>query len=462
MPDLGDGALAEEAQARSSDSLPTPAATNGVLRNTPSTLRQDYPPGCPVRTDVSALGGLQHRALVTGRPFPTARQLLEALPSECYVRSLWRSLGYASVSVVLTLVLGGLGYVLAARWPASLPSWSLPLQLLMWTVYAAVTGTVATGVWVCAHECGHGAFCESVVVQDTIGWVLHSLLLVPYFSWQRSHAVHHSRTNHLDEGETHVPHSAYAAAGQSNLWMHRMLGTDAFGVLNVLAHLLSGWPAYLLYGATGGPVRGLTNHFVPLSMGRAARQSTGEHLNAPMSLFPGRRWKLKVLLSDVGVLLVLAALVAWARTDGWRTMLLVYGGPYLVTNMWLVLYTWLQHTDVDVPHYGSEHWTWAKGALLTVDRPYPPLIDWLHHRIGSTHVAHHVCSRIPHYRARLATIALRKAFPEYYLYDPTPIYRALWRVASRCVVVAPVGDLWVYTASGERWVTVGSDERKLV
>ena len=28
---------------------------------------------------------------------------------------------------------------------------------------------------------------------------------MPYFSWQRSHAVHHSRTNHVEEGETHVP-----------------------------------------------------------------------------------------------------------------------------------------------------------------------------------------------------------------------------------------------------------------
>jgi len=36
-------------------------------------------------------------------------------------------------------------------------------------------------------------------IQDAVGYFLHSLLLVPYFSWQRSHAVHHSRTNHLTE-----------------------------------------------------------------------------------------------------------------------------------------------------------------------------------------------------------------------------------------------------------------------
>ena len=38
-----------------------------------------------------------------------------------------------------------------------------------------------------------------------VGLVLHSVLLVPYFSWQYSHAKHHAKTNHLLDGETHNP-----------------------------------------------------------------------------------------------------------------------------------------------------------------------------------------------------------------------------------------------------------------
>ena len=46
-------------------------------------------------------------------------------------------------------------------------------------------------------------------------------------------------------------------------------------------------------------------------------------------------------------------------------------GPlHLGVNFWLVMYTWLQHTDVDVPHLDQTHWTWEKGAFLTIDRPY--------------------------------------------------------------------------------------------
>jgi fatty acid desaturase len=91
-------------------------------------------------------------------------------------------------------------YAWLAFWPA-------------WFAYAAVTGTIATGCWVVAHECGHNAFSDNRNIQDTVGYVLHSLLLVPYFSWQRSHAVHHSRTNHLTEGETHVPYVKVGEGG---------------------------------------------------------------------------------------------------------------------------------------------------------------------------------------------------------------------------------------------------------
>jgi hypothetical protein len=69
----------------------------------------------------------------------------------------------------------------------------------------------------------------------------------------------------------------------------------------------------------------------------------------------------------------------------------------------------------------------VKGAFMTIDRPYGALCDFLHHRIGSTHVAHHVESSIPHYHALEATRALQKAFPQLYLYDDTPVWKALLR-----------------------------------
>ena len=43
---------------------------------------------------------------------------------------------------------------------------------------------MCTGIWVIAHECGHQAFSKYQLVNDGVGLVFHSCLLVPYFSWQ--------------------------------------------------------------------------------------------------------------------------------------------------------------------------------------------------------------------------------------------------------------------------------------
>jgi len=333
------------------------------------------------------------------------------------------SLYYAVQSLVLTALCVYVGRLLIPfTWMA------IPL----WLVYAVITGTVATGMWVVAHECGHGAFSDNKLLQDAVGYVYHSALLVPYFSWQRSHAVHHSRTNHMEEGETHVPTPLDSASGKAVLDSRIAWGEDGFGVINSIQHLIFGWPAYLLAGITGGPLRGTTNHFVPYGTGK-------------LELFPTRDMKTKVFLSDIGIVATFIVLYKWYSIEGLFPVLATYVGPYFVVNFWLVFITWLQHTDVDIPHFDTDNWTWAKGALLTVDRPYPAILDWLHHRIGSTHVAHHICSSIPHYNARAATESVKKAFPNHYLYDPTPIHEAMWRVARKCLVVRKEGDMWVYT-----------------
>ena len=43
-----------------------------------------------------------------------------------------------------------------------------------------------------------------------------------------------------------------------------------------------------------------------------------------------------------------------AKTAGVASVLALYAAPLMVTNCWLVLYTWLQHTDVDIPHFDKE------------------------------------------------------------------------------------------------------------
>jgi fatty acid desaturase len=106
-----------------------------------------------------------------------------------------------------------------------------------------------------------------------------------------------------------------------------------------------------------------------------------------------------------------------------------------------------------VPHFSQDNHNFVKGALHTIDRPYDKLdpwgiIDFLHHKIGSTHVAHHFDSTIPHYKAQMATDAIKESYPEMYLYDPTPIPQAVWRVAKGCTAVEKRSDMWVWNNEG--------------
>lgn len=64
-------------------------------------------------------------------------------------------------------------------------------------------------------------------------------------------------------------------------------------------------------------------------------------------------------------------------------------------------------------------------------------------------VIHHIDSSIPHYRARAATEVIKKAYPDLYLYESTPIFPALWRLATRCFITekrqtSDGNDLYVF------------------
>ena len=363
---------------------------------------------------------------LTSERFPSKAELLSCLPSELNRFDPLKAWGSLGMSLGLSLLAYGVGTQIPLSWSA------LPL----WLLYGAVTGTVAMGCWVIAHECGHNAFHPNRRLEACVGFVLHSLLLVPYHCWARSHAVHHAHCNHLEEGETHVPPRASSPTGQLTEALKQKLGLRLFGWVSLFNHLVIGWPLYLFLGATGGEDYGRPNsHFRMVPDGSARKRL----------LFPAS-FRGLMLRSNLGLVAVLIALGCAALKFSLLRVICVYGLPYLMVNVWLVIYTWLQHTDVNIPHFSNEEWSWTKGALQTVDRPYGPLLNLLHHGIGSTHVCHHVKSTIPHYNAWRGTALLRARYPELVRYDPTPIHKALWRIASRCGAVrqSPIDGAFYY------------------
>nr|BCB67647.1 delta12 desaturase [Parietichytrium sp.] len=347
---------------------------------------------------------------------PSVKELRDAVPKHCFERSALKSTFFLLRDAAFVAAFGYLAY--------NTLSMDLTLvNLFLWGVYAVCQGTIMTSLWVVGHECGHYAYSSSNFINDFVGFFTHSALLVPYFSWQRTHKVHHAKCNHLLDGESHVPdlkrkvHKLYTKVLDA-------VGEDAFVLLQIILHLGFGWLMYLFWHATGSRRSPVTkqryskkpNHFSPF----ASNELFPEHL------------RFKVFLSSAGIFGMLAILAYASTIYGLKTVALMYGGPYLIVNAWLVGYTWLQHSDASVPHFGEDEWSWLRGAVNTIDRPYPWIIDELHHHIGSTHVCHHIFHELPHYHAQEATKALIPVLKSHYKYDPAPIHKALWKTARDC------------------------------
>jgi omega-6 fatty acid desaturase (delta-12 desaturase) len=154
-------------------------------------------------------------------------------------------------------IIAVLGYLATFIGHASLPSWS---SYILWPIYWYAQGSVMTGVWVLAHECGHQAFSESEFANNVMGTILHSLLLVPYHSWRITHGLHHNNTGSCENDEVFAPTTLAE-------WGNGMLRETPLAQLwGIFIMLTVGWmPGYLVFNAAG-PVkyRGKNaNHFSP-------------------------------------------------------------------------------------------------------------------------------------------------------------------------------------------------------
>lgn len=252
-------------------------------------------------------------------------------------------------------------------------------------------------------------------MNDTVGLVMHSLLLVPYYSWKHSHRRHHSNTGCLDKDEVFVP--KHREQPHEGLELEQLFGAR---VIKLFITLTLGWPLYLAFNVASRPYPRFANHF------------------DPWSPIYSKRERMEVVVSDAALVGVVSVLGYLGRTYGGAWLVKTYVVPYLIVNMWLVVITLLQHTHPALPHYFEKDWDWLRGAMATVDRSMgPPFLDVFFHHIADTHVLHHLFSQIPHYHAQEASAAIKPILKQYYQRDDRWVGRAVWEDWRDCRYVAP-------------------------
>lgn len=330
-----------------------------------------------------------------------------------------RDLAYSTLLIAFFMTIPSMVDAVGAKW----------LYYPLVSLYGFSQGIVWTGLWVLAHECGHSAFTKYGVINDTIGWFLHSLLLTPYFSWKSTHRRHHIYANNMEKDHNYVPlrRLEYFAKLGLNPEQINMLTEDAPLPLffRIVVQQTFGWSWYMLSNITCAPT-------AVVSPTKSAWRNS--HFDPWGSLFRSSE-RLAVLLSDLGCLGTVVGLYRLIiRLGSWHQVFWLYVVPWAWLNHWIgenssnnitatltsytVMITFLHHTHPSLPKFDSTDWDFLKGATATMDREFGLVGRHFFHRISSDHVTHHLFSKIPHYYARDATRAIAPLLGNQYRRGP--------------------------------------------
>ncbi|KAJ8074956.1 hypothetical protein PM082_019283 [Marasmius tenuissimus] len=308
------------------------------------------------------------------------------------------------------------------------------LNFTLWTAFCQCQGILFTSLWCLAHEASHGNISPRGWINDGVGYVLHTFLLVPYFSWKSSHRAHHKATVSLERDVNYIPHTRSRfdlppePVAQPNDYHEIFEETPIYTFYRMFLMQVFGLFFYLAFNKRGSPKHPPgTNHFNPYSAMFRPHERKG------------------VIASDVGLVIMLGVLFFWSNTIGFAQFARLYVFPWMLTNHWIIMLTYLHHTDPTIPYYRKTAWSFLRGSLATVDRP---LLGWIgrvfFHNVSHNHVSHHIFSDIPFYNQPEVTSLIRTVLKDDYNFDSTNTFRALYRTFTQCEFIEDEGDIVFY------------------
>ncbi|KAJ7436439.1 hypothetical protein FB451DRAFT_1307487 [Mycena latifolia] len=330
------------------------------------------------------------------QPMPwSLKQIRAAIPARCFVRS---------TDVVLAATFWAVATAIDPLFLNLRKNTACPpivLTCLLWLAWCFwwFQGLVFTGIWSldtrsASYPCGHGAFSTSRTLNDTIGFITHSLLWTPYFSWKISHHRHHISHASMERDEVYVPKT------RSDLVIPPPGVRIDYGEIFGIPHFSR------LFNSSGQKnYPKWTNHFSPNSV-----------------LFtPAQRRA--VIISDLGLLAMLLAV-------------------------------WTAVATTVIPHFRTKEWNFQRGAAATVDRSF---LGWQGNVFLHSVARYHIPSsptiihcdpqffpKIPFYHGAEATEALKAFIGEYYVFSDKPAFQALWDNYNACQFVEDDGDILFY------------------
>lgn len=370
-------------------------------------------------------------------PTFTLKQIHDAVPKHLLKRSDKKAALYVLRDITLATTFFALATKIGAATSFVFPDGGWRASLLkagLWGAYWWFQGLVGGGIFCLGHDAGHGTLFASSALNNIVGFVLHSFLLIPYYAWRQTHHAHHKATGWIERDENYIPHYRrdYNLPPREKAkkadYAEVFEETPIWTLARVLIMQGLGWWLYLSQNTLGSKMYPPgTNHFDP---------------NSPL-FKPNQRNS--IIMSDIGITAMGAVLSYVARHVGWMAIAKYYFIPYMLTNHWIVMFTYLHHSDPTIPHYFGNEWTFLRGAASTVDRP---LMGWMGrfflHNISHDHVAHHFFVGAPFYNGPEITRRIRGVLKDEYNYDSTNTFYALWRSFTQCLFIEEDGGIVFY------------------
>lgn len=389
-------------------------------------------------------------------PKVTVAELRSAIPKHLYQKSTLKALYYVARDIMWALVLYNLGTRISGITAAAPPLIgpldykiiSRLVEWIAWSLYFYWQSLVFSGFWCLGHEAGHGTLSDHTWFNTVVGFTLHTFLLIPYYAWRSTHHAHHKATMSMERDENYVPRtrSDYKLPPE-----HKALTIDYEEIFEEM-------PLYTLGRMVLMQLLGMQAYMLRNSMGCPAYPPGTNHFNPSSPLFKPHERR-GIIISDIGLCFILAILCFYTSQVGFGSLFRLYIVPYLLANHWIVMLTYLHHSDPTIPHYRNKEWTFLRGALATVDRPF---LGWAGryflHNVSHDHIAHHTNSSIPFYNLPQVTQLIKSVLGEDYNYDSTNTFRALYRTFTQCCFIEDDGDILFYkNKHGQAARTVADD-----
>lgn len=242
--------------------------------------------------------------------------------------------------------------------------YSLNYNYLLTLLLALPTAGFLIRIFIIQHDCGHGSFFSSRRANDWLGSLCGVLTLTPYFSWRKSHSIHHATAGNLEErGPQDIFTLTVDEYLQRSTWdrLKYRLYRNPITLFVILPTLL----------------------FVVLYRFPASGTKAG------------KRERLSVHGTNLALV---AILIAMSLTIGLKAFLLVH---LPVTLLAMTAGTWLffvQHQFEDAYWADQEQWDYQLAAMQGSSYyKLPKVLQWFTGNIGFHHI-HHLSPRIPNYK----------------------------------------------------------------